>query len=128
MIKSMMTTIMYASIFIFMMVVIGMTYMCFGKMKSKESFTNNDKLLFFYADWCGYCTQFKPEIEKLEASNIIQVERLNDRDTPSTTKQKYNIQGYPTVFYICDDKKKKIQFNGERTKEALEEFIMTSRK
>lgn len=47
------------------LMIISLIFQCLSLRKktvTKEKFNtseNNDKLIFFYADWCGYCTDFK---------------------------------------------------------------------
>lgn len=93
---------------------------------TKESFNApNDKLMFFYADWCPHCTNFKPIVSDLKKGAMIHVDMLEDAATPAATKTEYDIQGYPTVYYVSSVKK--VKFSGPRTMAGLETFVNTCR-
>ena len=93
---------------------------------TKEAFNApDDKLMFFYADWCPHCTSFKPIVGDLKKGTLIHVDMLEDAATPAATKTEYNIQGYPTIYYVSPGKK--VKFSGPRTMAGLETFITTCR-
>ena len=93
----------------------------------KESFTLDDELLFFYADWCAHCTRFKPEVANFEQTGMIKITYLNDKTTKSVIKNEYNIEGYPTIYYVNHTNNKKIPFGGPRTMEGLQNFVKECR-
>jgi thiol-disulfide isomerase/thioredoxin len=91
-----------------------------------ETFSqSNAKLLFFYADWCPHCITLKPIIEELKKANTINIEMLEDKSTDSKLKKEFNIEGYPTIYYV--DTTMKILYEGPRTIEGLRQFIKTCR-
>lgn len=59
-------------------------------------------LVFVYADWCGHCTKFKPEMDKLEASpdRSIQTARIRDDMLPKSSLNGTKINGYPSLMLI----------------------------
>jgi len=59
-------------------------------------------LVFVYADWCGHCTHFKPEMDKLEASpdRSIQTARIRDDMLPKSSLNGTKINGYPSLMLI----------------------------
>ena len=59
-------------------------------------------LVFVYADWCGHCKHFKPEMDKLEASpdRSIQTARIRDDMLPRSALNKMKINGYPSLMLI----------------------------
>lgn len=105
------------------MIILSHRYQC-----KKESFVDNhDKLMFFYADWCPHCKSLKPIVQSIkDNSSLIDIEMLEDASTPSNVKKDFNIQGYPTIYYVHDSKK--IKFTGARTKDAIESFVASCRK
>jgi thioredoxin 1 len=63
--------------------------------------TNNpSSLVMFYADWCPYCSRFKPVFEEAEKKAsphiLIGGVKLNDDDNPLWDK--YNITAVPTLI------------------------------
>jgi len=59
-------------------------------------------LVFVYADWCGHCQRFKPEMDKLEAlpGRSIQIARVRDDMLPKSSLNNTKIAGYPSLLLI----------------------------
>lgn len=92
------------------LMIISLIFQCLSLRKktvTKEKFDaseNNDKLIFFFADWCGYCTDFKNKglKEFLDSDEVkIDVWHINadsdtnisllDSDTKNKITTEYNI-------------------------------------
>jgi len=87
---------------------------------------NNDKdvLVEFYAPWCGHCKQLAPKYEELgkmfssDANVVIAQVDATENDTPA------KIKGFPTIFfYPSGDKANPMEYSGERTAEAMADFV-----
>jgi thioredoxin 1 len=70
-------------------------------LNEMDELTNNtDSVVLFYADWCPYCTKFKPVFEDLTKVNKNKIVaggvKLNDDDNPIWDK--FNINSVPTVI------------------------------
>jgi len=83
-----------------------------------------DVFVEFYAPWCGHCKSLAPRWEKLgamfsdEPSVIIAKVDSTENDTPT------KVQGFPTlIFYPAGAKKAPLTYSGDRTEEAMAEFI-----
>ena len=62
-------------------------------------------VVFFYADWCGYCKRFAPVFAKVtkskEFKNNFSVAYVNCDDAAnSALVSEYGIQGFPTVYVV----------------------------
>ncbi len=61
---------------------------------------NSYSLVLFYADWCPYCTRFKPIFEetmkKIDTSILSGGVQINEDDNPLWDK--YNINAVPTLI------------------------------
>jgi len=100
-------------------VVVGKTF--------KELVLDNDKdvLVEFYAPWCGHCKTLAPKYDELGkrfAGNdkvVIAKVDATENDTPA------KISGFPTlIFYPAGDKSNPINYDGERTTDAMYNWIL----
>ncbi len=61
---------------------------------------NSYSLVLFYADWCPYCTRFKPVFEetmkKIDSKILSGGVQINDDDNPLWDK--YQINAVPTLI------------------------------
>lgn len=90
------------------------------------------KLVLFYADWCGHCTNFKPTWEEVSSSvntsNETKLISINVGDKTSESEQlmqEYNVSGFPTIVLIdqTNQQKSMEQYEGARDKSSLETYI-----
>jgi protein disulfide-isomerase A6 len=74
----------------------------------------------FYAPWCGHCKQLAPEYEKAAKilDGVVKVVAV-DATVHESLAQKYQIQGFPTIKVFGADKKKPVDYQGQRTADAL---------
>ena len=95
---------------------------------------NNDVLIiFFYTEWCPYCKQALPEIDKFEKyinglneenDYVITLSKI-DCDKNTTIADKYKVEGYPTIklIYKGDIYNYDAKPNSENLKQFLESSI-----
>lgn len=62
------------------------------------------QLLFFMAQWCGYCRKLAPEVEKFtrDFSDKVEVVTIDIDKIPYRMKESYVIDGVPVIF-ITDE-------------------------
>ncbi|KRX09006.1 Thioredoxin-like fold [Pseudocohnilembus persalinus] len=78
--------------------------------------SNNFVLVEFYAPWCGHCQQLAPEFAKAaqelaQADPAVMLAKI-DATQNEKLAQQYEIQGFPTLFWIVDGQI--IQYQGGR--------------
>ena len=87
-----------------------------GQSFAKAQEKNKPILVFFYANWCGYCQRFAPIYDKLskdkEIKDALAVAYVNCEDEENADLvQEYEIEGFPTVYVVKGDKKEQIPNN-----------------
>ena len=91
----------------------------------KEVVNSDDLwLILFYAPWCGHCKRFHPEFEKVakETKGVFKIGAVNCEEEKDLAK-KYKIDGYPTVLFFGDNKKKTEEYEGDRKAEKVIGFL-----
>lgn len=98
-----------------------------------KNLNSNCEILFFNASWCPHCVKSKPEWEKfaleyngkkIKGYNVICTDvdcSDEDNEMSNSLLQKYNIEGYPTIKVLMDDKV--VEFEAKITYDNLEEFV-----
>ena len=97
--------------------------------KKVENFNNDvSELMFFSAEWCGHCQDFKPvwknlvkEMEKEPYKNKIILQNY-DNEKDSEMFKKYNVTQFPTLMLKKEDGTT-VEFEGSRDLETLTDFI-----
>jgi thiol-disulfide isomerase/thioredoxin len=97
-----------------------------------EKLDNTKGIMYnFYADWCGYSTEFTPIWNKFaEAAEDVQCIDVNCNEDVKTkdpninlcTTYKNKIPGFPSVLYV-KPKHSPISYEGPRTVEGLLDFV-----
>lgn len=88
-------------------------------------------LLYFYTEWCPYCKQSMPEINKFEEYIKGQTDSANynitltkiDCDKQTTLADKYKIEAYPSIKLIY--KNKVYDYDARPNKANLIQFMET---
>ena len=97
--------------------------------KKVEKFDNGvSELMFFSAEWCGHCKDFKPvwknlvrEMEKEPYKNNIILKNY-DNEEDSKMFKKYNVTQFPTLILKKEDGTT-VEFEGNRDVKTLTSFI-----
>jgi len=96
----------------------------FEEVDLEDEIKKGNKLVLFYADWCGHCKKIKPiwkeaedEVNDDEDTKMIKVNCGDKKKEHQEIAEKYNIDGYPTIILFKDGKP--TQYKGPRTKEGF---------
>ncbi|KAH3663390.1 hypothetical protein OGAPHI_005380 [Ogataea philodendri] len=87
-----------------------------------------DVLVEYYAPWCGHCKRLAPTYEELAAlykndSDANEKVVIAKIDHTANDVSGIEITGYPTIFLYPADGSKPISYEGQRSLEALANFI-----
>ncbi|CDP10927.1 unnamed protein product [Coffea canephora] len=86
-------------------------------------------LLEFYAPWCGHCKKLAPILDEVavslenDADVVIAKIDATANDIPQGT---FEVKGYPTLYFKSASGNI-LQYDGDRTKEDIIEFIQKNR-
>jgi hypothetical protein len=86
---------------------------------------SNNKLVLYYAMWCGYSRQFLPIWEQVKSviSNTSDLNTTCEQYDCEAQKQScQGINGFPSIILIKPDGTK-IQYQNERSPEAILAFV-----
>jgi thioredoxin 1 len=64
---------------------------------SKVLKSEQKTLVLFYADWCPYCTNFKPTFEEISSEKVQKKAALVNEDE-NPLWDRFNIQAVPTMI------------------------------
>ncbi|KAI3721418.1 hypothetical protein L2E82_32429 [Cichorium intybus] len=84
---------------------------------------NRYAMVEFYVPWCGHCQALKPEYSaaatELKADEVVLAKIHAEQE--NELAQKYNVEGYPTVFFFIDGVHK--SYNGAKNKDAIVTWV-----
>lgn len=93
-------------------------------IKQKKEIESKNKVMLFYADWCGWSQKFLPvwkeftnQCDKLNISH----ETIECTDNELCSNGKYNIEGFPTI--ILEANGNIIEYDGDRSVQSLLDFV-----
>jgi len=107
-----------------------------GGSGSSPSPKDKTHVVVVHAEWCGHCQRLMPEWDKMMESfknhPDIEVKKIEIKDknmdqiinelNGKLTKEKINVNGYPTIFLIKGGNIKYYN-SGERTADALTKWV-----
>jgi thiol-disulfide isomerase/thioredoxin len=90
--------------------------------KDTENFDSKvDKLVLYYAEWCGWSQKILPVWDELEKEILpVKLEKINCEENKEMCKK---IEGYPTIILENKNKNKMMDGQYERTIEGIKKFI-----
>jgi len=90
-----------------------------------DSADADGNVLIFYANWCGHCNKAKPEFQKACEKGNGKVVMVNvDEPGAKELKDKYSVQGFPTVLKVSNGKY--VKYQGGRTSDDILSFLNNS--
>jgi thioredoxin-like negative regulator of GroEL len=80
--------------------------------------------VFFYAGWCSHCHEFAPVFQKLADSigGVVKMYRA-DTDAAKRASDALRIHGVPTLMYFNTDTNTRVEYQGQRTYDAILNFV-----
>jgi len=100
------------------------------RVEAFENEMNGPVFVIFHAPWCGHCKRTMPEFEKLQQSfkGPVKLVAINaDLEENKELVQSQKVQGFPTIRYYPSGMSGKFdEYNGERTAEAFEQYLVQS--
>ncbi|WFD39771.1 protein disulfide-isomerase [Malassezia japonica] len=84
-------------------------------------------LVEYFAPWCGHCKRLAPEYEKLADSFSRKKDKVLiakvDADENKELGRRIGLQGFPTIKWFPAHSTEAVEYSGQRTAEALAQFV-----
>ena len=88
-----------------------------------------DTIILFHANWCGHCQVLMPIWKELKTKINTEEYNIIEMESENLFIQKIKIfRGYPSIFYINNNKDITIEYNDDRTIESLLNFLEENKK
>ena len=125
-------TLLFIVLFIIFIIIAYYSYNAYMKKKNNNpnsEYIKNDKLgelMLFYAAWCPYSQTTMKQLytykEKYKGPYNISFSEIDCDENP-TLADNYNIDSYPTIILLTNNKK--YIFDAQMSDDTLTEFINT---
>jgi len=107
--------------------VLGVLYLAIHcRQYVKEGFAGGKEFVLVHMNGCGHCETLMPKWENAVAENKTNVKmravEMSEGDGPKLCK-KHNITGFPTIILLDSKGKKLDDYNGERSKDGILDFL-----
>jgi len=99
-----------------------------GKNFKEVAYDSNKKVFVeFYAPWCGHCKSLAPIWDQLGEKftgdeNVV----IAKMDSTANEVSDFEIQGFPTLKYFPSGSDKVVDYNGDRTLDAMAAFVTSN--
>lgn len=81
----------------------------------------NNIIVLYWAKWCSFCVQFKPDWEKFVKQSKIATCEFESENASLSNSENHEVHGFPTIKLYTNGKV--ILFEGQRSIENLNKFI-----
>lgn len=78
-----------------------------------------NSIVYFGADWCRPCKEFRPTLDKLDSSRVTRY----DVDVNVEERKKYEISAVPTIIIVNSEGIEVERFLGGASLETLSRFL-----
>ena len=96
-----------------------------ANFNSKVINSNDIVLVEFFAPWCGHCKSLVPEYKKVaQALSGVVVVGAVDGTANENLAGQYGIKGFPTIKLFIGNKAKPVDYEGQRTAQAIAEWVV----
>jgi len=89
---------------------------------------SSNVMVTFTAPWCGHCKKLKPHYEQIATTflpekNCVIANIQADDQKNTAISMKYEVTGFPTIKFFSKDNKEPIDYDGDRSEEAIVKFL-----
>ena len=81
-------------------------------------------LVLYYANWCHYCQDFKPEWNNLVKKCKVDTAELESSDSHLSKETHHTVTSYPTLKLYVNGKT--VNYDEQRSVANIEKFIKTN--
>uniref|UniRef100_H3G8J0 protein disulfide-isomerase n=2 Tax=Phytophthora ramorum TaxID=164328 RepID=H3G8J0_PHYRM len=97
-----------------------------GDFDAEVIHSKKHSIVEFYAPWCGHCKSLAPTYEEVgaifEGEDNVLIAKVDATENAELAKR-YNVKGYPTLFYFAPGADEPEDYSNGRDKASFVEFV-----
>ncbi|KAK9826486.1 hypothetical protein WJX81_004945 [Elliptochloris bilobata] len=103
----------------------GVEQLTDGSFHDEVDYSDDIFLIEFYAPWCGHCQALKATFQELagHVAGKVRVAAVDCTENAATC-QEFGVNGYPTIKFFGENKRRPLEYSGGRDVGSMADFVL----